>query len=317
MDPSVVANATRQHRRRPILVTGSHRSGSTWVGRMLATSPIVAYLHEPFHMRHYPCSCGVPFRFWFQYICSDNGALFREHFKDAIRPSLGSKHRLASQPVGLKPELRRTARVLRENLLAPRSLIKEPLAFFSAEWLVSEFEADPIILIRHPGAFASSLRLKNWQFDFNQMLAQPLLMRDHLEPFRSEIEAAARRKPDILDQAVLLWRIIYRVALTYRERHPDWMFVRHEDLSRDPVHGFEDMFRHTRLSYTEENRGKVLRSSAEGNPSEAPGNVVHWLDRDSRRVAVAWKQRLTPQEITHIREGVEDVSSRYYAESDW
>ena len=32
---------------KPILVTGSHRSGSTWVGKMLATSPSVNYIHEP------------------------------------------------------------------------------------------------------------------------------------------------------------------------------------------------------------------------------------------------------------------------------
>ena len=35
---------------RPILVTGSHLSGTTWVGRMIAVSPCVAYLHEPFNL---------------------------------------------------------------------------------------------------------------------------------------------------------------------------------------------------------------------------------------------------------------------------
>jgi hypothetical protein len=32
---------------RPILVTGSPRSGTTFVGRMLALSPGVHYIHEP------------------------------------------------------------------------------------------------------------------------------------------------------------------------------------------------------------------------------------------------------------------------------
>ena len=35
----------------PILVTGAHRSGTTWVGKMLALAPGVAYLHEPFNPR--------------------------------------------------------------------------------------------------------------------------------------------------------------------------------------------------------------------------------------------------------------------------
>ena len=33
---------------KPILVTGAHRSGTTWAGKMLVLAPGVAYLHEPF-----------------------------------------------------------------------------------------------------------------------------------------------------------------------------------------------------------------------------------------------------------------------------
>ncbi len=36
---------------KPILVTGAHRSGTTWVGKMLALAPGVAYVHEPFSPR--------------------------------------------------------------------------------------------------------------------------------------------------------------------------------------------------------------------------------------------------------------------------
>src|SRR5690606_21198944 len=36
---------------RGILVTGSPRSGTTWVGRMLATDPRLTYFHEPFNNR--------------------------------------------------------------------------------------------------------------------------------------------------------------------------------------------------------------------------------------------------------------------------
>ena len=35
--------------RRPILVTGSHRSGTTWVGKTIALSPSVTYIGEPFN----------------------------------------------------------------------------------------------------------------------------------------------------------------------------------------------------------------------------------------------------------------------------
>ena len=35
---------------KPILVTGSHRSGSTWTGRIISAAPHVGYIHEPFNI---------------------------------------------------------------------------------------------------------------------------------------------------------------------------------------------------------------------------------------------------------------------------
>ena len=36
----------------PILVTGSHRSGTTWVGKMLAADSDTAYISEPLNVLH-------------------------------------------------------------------------------------------------------------------------------------------------------------------------------------------------------------------------------------------------------------------------
>lgn len=36
--------------KRPILVNGSHSSGSTWVGRMISLSPKVGYIGEIFNL---------------------------------------------------------------------------------------------------------------------------------------------------------------------------------------------------------------------------------------------------------------------------
>lgn len=48
-----------------ILITGSHRSGSTWIGRMLALSPKVGYIPEPFGLHHRPGLLASPFQWWF------------------------------------------------------------------------------------------------------------------------------------------------------------------------------------------------------------------------------------------------------------
>jgi len=56
----------------PILVTGSHRSGTTWVGKILALSPEVGYIQEPFHPRHNMAICNAVFENCFTYICKEN-----------------------------------------------------------------------------------------------------------------------------------------------------------------------------------------------------------------------------------------------------
>jgi LPS sulfotransferase NodH len=38
----------------PILVTGAHRSGTTWVGKILCASGEAAYISEPLNLWHRP-----------------------------------------------------------------------------------------------------------------------------------------------------------------------------------------------------------------------------------------------------------------------
>src|SRR5882672_1880226 len=60
---------------RPILVTGAHRSGSTWVGRMIARSPTIRYIHEPFNPDAFkPGICAARFEREFTYVCAENAA---------------------------------------------------------------------------------------------------------------------------------------------------------------------------------------------------------------------------------------------------
>ena len=57
---------------KPILVTGSHRCGSTWIGKVIATSPSVDYIHEPFNGMCRPGKCSVKFPHTFTYITDNN-----------------------------------------------------------------------------------------------------------------------------------------------------------------------------------------------------------------------------------------------------
>ncbi len=73
--------------RKPILITGSHRSGSTWVGKIIAEAPSVIYIHEPFNVDFPPGAgvCNVKFEYWFTHITRENETGF---YKLTVRPFL-------------------------------------------------------------------------------------------------------------------------------------------------------------------------------------------------------------------------------------
>ena len=68
----------------PILVTGSHRSGSTWVGQMLAAGSEVGYIREPFSVLHRPGVLDMRFPYWFPYICAENEGPYVAPVRDML-----------------------------------------------------------------------------------------------------------------------------------------------------------------------------------------------------------------------------------------
>ena len=169
--------------------------------------------------------------------------------------------------------------------------------------------------VRHPAAFASSLKRLNWSFDFRNLLDQPLLMRDHLEPFRADMERGAA--DDVIGQSALLWRMVYRVVHATVERFPSVIVVRHEDLSLDPVAGFARTFESLGLAYTAKVQETIRTSSSSENPTELTRQKVHAVKLDIRANLDNWKKRLSMDEIARIRDLTEEVSYLYYPDSNW
>jgi hypothetical protein len=301
----------------PILVTGSHRSGSTWVGEMLAGAPEVAYIHEPFSVLHRPGVCDATFRHWFPYICEENEAAYI----GPVRDMLAFRYKTLAEVTSLRTS-RDVGRMVRDRgrfwharRRRARPLVKDPVAVFSAEWLWRTFDAQPVVLIRHPAAFVSSLKRLGWTHPFDHFLAQPLLMRDVLPSFEDEIRAFADRDGCVLDQAVVLWKLIHHTIARYRERHPDWLFVRHEDVAHDALPQFARLFEALGLSFTDRARRRVAEHSDPRNPSEALDPGV--TKRNSRSSIHTWKRRLTPDEVERVRVGVGAMAEEFYDDSDW
>ena len=302
---------------RPILVTGSHRSGSTWVGRMIAASPSVTYIHEPFNIFLRPRMTRARFRWWFTYVCDENAAAFETDLADTLKLKYPTLQELGSarSPRQVAKVLWHTGRLAAASVLRRRALMKDPIAIFSTEWLAARLRVQPVIMIRHPAAFAGSLKRANWTHSFSHFLEQPLLMQDHLSDFRAEIEAFARKDRDVLDQAILLWNLIHHVILKYRRAHPEWIFVRHEDLSSDPVAGFQRIFHQLGLAFSPATRKKIEAYSDRRNAR--PSDAMYELRRDSRSTIASWTKRLGAEEIRRVRAGTAALSQQLYGEGEW
>ena len=132
-------------------------------------APKTAYIHEPFNIGLKLDVIDSPFPHWFQYICDENA----HHYEASVRNVITYNYPLASHfakartPRNYAKIVRDQWRFLRHKARKDTPIIKDPIALFSAPWLAKTFDMNVLVMIRHPAAFCSSLKLKDWKFDFN------------------------------------------------------------------------------------------------------------------------------------------------------
>ena len=279
---------------------------------MLALAPGVAYVHEPFNPRF---SAGR-FDRYFTVVASENESRYAPELERVLefRYDLAARLRSRHRPRDVARALRDFVRVERARRADARPLMKDPIALLSAEWLARRFGMEVVVLIRHPAAFAASLKRLGWKHSFATFLDEGRIP-DVLAPFEAEIREQAREPGEILVQAALLWRLLYNAVDGYRERHPDWVFLRHEDASLDPVATFEGLYARLGLELTPAAKVAIERASAPDNPSELP--TPHAVELDSAASLGRWREQLTPDEVETLRERARDVWPRFYSEEDW
>jgi hypothetical protein len=186
--------------KKTILVTGAHRTGTTWVGKMLAAGREVAYVSEPLNRWHRSGVMRAPVQHWYTYICEDNEADFLPALQETRRFEYHTLSELRSiaSPKDLLRMVRDWSIFFTGRRYHQTLLIKDPFAVFSAAWFARRLDSMVVFTIRHPAAFVSSLKKLGWSFDFSDLLGQPLLMRDWLETYRSEMEEMLKDPQDVV-----------------------------------------------------------------------------------------------------------------------
>jgi hypothetical protein len=195
-----------------------------------------------------------------------------------------------------------------------RLIIKDPIAALSSDWIAKNFDLEVIVLVRHPAAFAASLKRLGWWHPLEHFLKQTTLMQRHLQPYRAEI---ASKPQDIVEQAAIVWKCLYGVLLTYLGSHPNWLVSKHEVLSSNPVAELRTLYETLGLEWSAMVEENVVRYTRYGNSVDAPKGTVHHLRRDSVANIARWKETLTAEEIARVYEITQPICSSYYQNEDW
>jgi hypothetical protein len=287
---------------KPILITGSHRSGSTWLASMLALAKGTTMVHEPFSIAPWAYALDGLARHWFTYAPALPGDAALAAFDKVLKCKTGR--------VFLRRQIQRWVPPSRGG----RLIVKDPIACVSSEWLANNFGLEVIVLVRHPAAFAASLKRLRWGFPFDHLLEQDSLMDEHLQPYRSEIE---RRPMEIVEQAAVLWKCLYSIIFTYVDRNPEWIVRTHEQLSREPVAGLKELYETLDLRWTEAIENQIKSHTKAGNPVAAPEGIAQQMTRDSTANTMLWRRTLTEEEIACVYAITHEMASRYYSREDW
>jgi hypothetical protein len=303
--------------RKPILVTGMPRSGTTWVARILCASGRAGYIDEPFNLATSPGTFRVPVGHWYPYVTEESERQFLPELSRALEFRYPLTRELAR--CRNRTDLLHTLKMWRGFIRSRgrRPLVKEPHAVFSAEWFAQRLESDVVVTVRHPAAVVSSWKRLGWSFDFTHLLRQRALVQDRLRPFKAEMEAALAPSNDLVDRVALLWRVIYHAVAELKDRFPEFNVVRHEDLSRNPQEEYAKLYEALGLPLTSEAQEAIARSSSSDNPKETRVDNPYETRIDSRANLESWRGRLSAEEVSRVRRVTAETAAIYYAADEW
>lgn len=305
---------------RPILLTGIHRSGTTFTGRVLSIPHSAGYIDEPFNLQY-----GIEgVREWFPYARAGDANDPLTLFDDVVagrakyrRPESAFKepsfaHRLGRTLLKSRPNI--AYQYFRLNPFLRQVIVKDPFLCFLSERLHRERSIPVIVLVRHPAAFVASVRRCGFHFDIRNLMQNQSLMEDFLGPVLDGVDPAGLSK---VEHAAWTWQCIYSVLFQFLDRNPGMIAVRHEDICANPVQEFESLYKKLKLPFTGRIQKRIEQLTSDHNPANAPGNKIHHLQRDSRGLVESWKSALSSEEIETIRSITEATATRMYTDCDW
>jgi hypothetical protein len=311
-------------------LVGPGRSGTTWAGTLIDSSPDVIYRFEPFHRM---TASSADYRHWMERLKAHQ---VRATDVPRLHSLLSRAHALTSkEPFFTKSYRQRTfgrrqlwpaARLLPpaawayERLYSPS--VEAPIVFKEVTFVkqlqnLLLYTTVPVVyLVRHP--CATVLSEVHGQADGKmpsgrqQRLAE--VLQDHA-PELAERFGDVCRGSDVVLRTALLWRCEIETCLRAIEGSSHGLVMTYEQLADDVHTHTRTMFRHFGLAFRDQTIRFIdalcaLDPASRDSPRKTGwGNRYYSVYRNPREQKDAWKARISSTDRRKIESIVEDSAA--------
>jgi len=305
------ADASRPDR---LVLVGVARSGTSWLGHALGRARRVRFYYEPDNVDADPSTVGAAGQRGFgpyPVIDTDRDAgqfapLWDLVFSGRLPFALRERRRLRPAarialrlPRSVRDPLVRGAAALsaRRPGRAENIVVKTIYATFSLEWLVARYRPQVIAMQRNPLNVVSSWR--ELHIPLFDLATRSSLRTRYIEPLG--IEPPDGAAPEV---ARIAWHVglLTHVISQALDRHPEWVFVTHEDLCDDPATTIRRVAAQVGLEWTDD-IDRFLNDNNRHGEGLAPVRIAN-------EEPTKWRQRLTDAEVAQIEEVLDQFPTR-------
>ena len=269
--------------RKSILVAGTARSGTTWLGDLIASQIPCRILFEPFNPDLVPEYWGF-------------------HYFQYLRPTMENPEFSAfARKVFTGKIHNRWIDRQNERIFSKYRLIKEIRANLALRWLHDNFPEVPIVfLMRHPCAVVASRMELGWatDSDIEPFLLQQDLVADYLTPYTDLMKSAKT----VEEKHAIIWSVSNLIPLRQFQAG-ELQMVYYENLCTQPERELSAVFVSIGQIYAAPVLDTINRPSQTAQVTSA---VVTGKDKITN-----WKKKLNHTQIDNILRVVDTFGLGY------
>ena len=309
-------------------IVGPGRSGTTWAGTLVDSSPEVIYRFEPFHRM---MAVDQKFRQWFDKLKRQQVG---ERDIQSIYLLLCRAHPFINKPPFFSEKLYRQSTFGRRQMwpiakVVPlaRKIYREaystqpgpPLAFKEVTFVkplqnLLERTSIPVVyLVRHPCATVLSDVTGQMQGKMPSSRQRQLrdVLLEHTPELAERFESVIAGT-DLVQRTALLWRCEIETCVQMVRHSTNGMVLTYEQLAEDAYTHAKELFAHFGLRFSEQSERYIdFLYGLKGDGQHAPrrtgwGHSYFSVYRNPREEKDAWKARISADDRRKVEAIVED-----------